>query len=85
MRRQRQRLDATEARPGEVFIGFGRVGPAELNLSPRGNLAEAAARLFGRLREADALAPAAIAVASVPDEGLGEAINDRLRRAGFVG
>jgi L-threonylcarbamoyladenylate synthase len=80
------RLDATEARPGEVFIGFGCVGPAEFNLSQRGDLAEAAARLFGRLREADAQAPAAIAVASVPDEGLGEAINDRLRRAaGFVG
>jgi L-threonylcarbamoyladenylate synthase len=80
------RLDATEARPGEVLIGFGRVGPPELSLSRSGDLAEAAARLFTRLREADALTPAAIAVAPVPEEGLGEAINDRLRRAaGFVG
>jgi L-threonylcarbamoyladenylate synthase len=80
------RLNATGPFPGEVFIGFGRFGAADLNLSPSGNLAEAAARLFTRLREADALAPAAIAVAPVPDEGLGEAINDRLRRAaGLVG
>jgi L-threonylcarbamoyladenylate synthase len=80
------RLDATEARPGETFIGFGSVGPAELSLSTSGDLAEAAARLFTRLREADALAPTAIAVAPVPEEGLGEAINDRLRRAaGLVG
>ena len=80
------RLDAAEARPGEAFIGFGPMGPAELSLSPNGDLAEAAARLFTRLREADALAPAAIAVAPVPEEGLGEAINDRLRRAaGYVG
>ncbi|HEY7900499.1 MAG TPA: L-threonylcarbamoyladenylate synthase [Caulobacteraceae bacterium] len=80
------RLDAAEARPGEVFIGFGELGAAELNLSPSGDLAEAAARLFTLLRRADAAAPTAIAVATVPEEGLGEAINDRLRRAaGAVG
>jgi len=80
------RLEATEARLGEAFIGFGAIGPADLNLSPTGDLAEAAARLFSYLRAADARAPAAIAVAPIPQEGLGEAINDRLRRAsGLVG
>jgi L-threonylcarbamoyladenylate synthase len=81
------RLDATGARPGEAFIGFGSTdGIDTLNLSPRGDLAEAAARLFSCLRAADALAPDAIAVAPVPETGLGEAINDRLRRAaGLVG
>jgi len=81
------RLDATGARPGEAFIGFGATdGPEAINLSPRGDLAEAAARLFSCLRAADALAPDGIAVAAVPEAGLGEAINDRLRRAaGLVG
>ena len=81
------RIQAEAARPGEVFLGFGP-GHADdgLNLSPRGDLAEAAAHLFSYLRAADRLAPTAIAVAPIPDEGLGEAINDRLRRAaGFVG
>ncbi len=80
------RLDATDARPGEAFIGFGNVGPREFNLSPVGDLAEAAARLFSILRAADATKPVAIAVAAIPLEGLGEAINDRLMRAaGLVG
>jgi L-threonylcarbamoyladenylate synthase len=81
------RLEATGARPGEAFIGFGSTdGIGTLNLSPHGDLAEAAARLFSCLRAADALAPDAIAVAPVPETGLGEAINDRLRRAaGLVG
>ena len=81
------RLDATGACPGEAFIGFGSTGGTEaLNLSPRGDLAEAAARLFSCLRAADALSPDAIAVAAIPEAGLGEAINDRLRRAaGLVG
>jgi L-threonylcarbamoyladenylate synthase len=82
------RLEATEARAGEAFLGFGAVsgGPEALNLSPNGDLAQAAERLFSRLRAADALSPIAIAVAPIPDEGLGEAINDRLRRAaGMVG
>lgn len=79
------RLEASAARPGEVLIGFGP-GAADLNLSPAGDLAEAAANLFTYLRRADARAPVAIAVAPIPDAGLGEAINDRLRRAaGFVG
>jgi L-threonylcarbamoyladenylate synthase len=80
------RLDSDGARPGEAFIGFGAAGEGALNLSPAGDLAQAAARLFSCLRAADALAPLAIAVAPIPDHGLGEAINDRLRRAaGQVG
>lgn len=80
------RLDARAAGPGEVLIGFGQVAddPA-FNLSPKGDLAEAAGRLFALLRAADALTPAAIAVAPVPAEGLGEAIRDRLIRAADAG
>ncbi|MDB5480099.1 MAG: Sua5/YciO/YrdC/YwlC family protein [Caulobacteraceae bacterium] len=82
------RLDALEPRAGEAFLAFGAAptGPAVFNLSERGDLAEAAARLFSLLRAADALRPSAIAVAPIPAAGLGEAINDRLRRAaGHVG
>jgi L-threonylcarbamoyladenylate synthase len=81
------RLDAGAARPGEVLLGFGAVaGDPAFNLSPSADLAEAAARLFTFLRAADRLRPTAIAVAPIPEDGLGEAINDRLRRAaGFVG
>ncbi|HUZ11417.1 MAG TPA: L-threonylcarbamoyladenylate synthase [Caulobacteraceae bacterium] len=82
------RLDAEAPAPGEAFLAFGPApdGPIVFNLSPSGDLGEAAANLFSLLRAADALAPVAIAVAPVPDEGLGEAINDRLRRgAGYVG
>lgn len=76
------RLDATEARPGEVLVGFGPVTGA-LSLSETGDLVEAAARLFQLLREADRLAGPGgrIAFAPVPETGLGRAINDRLRRA----
>ena len=73
------RLDATKARPGEVLIGYGPVA-GEMTLSATGDPAEAAARLFDLLRRADALGRP-IAVAPVPDAGLGAAINDRLRRA----
>lgn len=82
------RLDANAPRPGEAFLAFGPApaGPAVFNLSPTGDLREAAANLFAMLRAADALAPAGIAVAPIPEGGLGEAINDRLRRAaGHVG
>ena len=81
------RLDAVETRPGEVMLGFGAVaGDPQFNLSPSGDLAEAAAHLFAYLRAADRLRPTAIAVAPIPAHGLGEAINDRLRRAaGYVG
>jgi L-threonylcarbamoyladenylate synthase len=77
-------------RPGtdEAFLAFGPApdGRRVFNLSPRRDLAEAAANLFAYLRAADATAPAAIAVAPIPEDGLGEAINDRLRRAaGYVG
>lgn len=80
------RLNVTEALPGEVLLGFGSVGAGEFNLSLSRDLAEAAANLFAFLRAADRLKPSAIAVAPIPNEGLGEAINDRLNRAaGFVG
>lgn len=74
------RLDATEAREGEVLVGFGAVAGA-LSLSPSGDLREAAQALFATLHALDAQGAPAIAVAPIPDEGLGRAINDRLRRA----
>ncbi|WP_138467451.1 L-threonylcarbamoyladenylate synthase [Poseidonocella sp. HB161398] len=74
------RLNATEARPGETLLGFGPV-KADWTLSESGDLAEAAANLFTRLHEMDAAGVGAIAVAPVPEEGLGLAINDRLARA----
>lgn len=84
----RLRLDAQRPAEGEAFLAFGAApdGPAVFNLSPRRDLAEAAANLFAYLRAADALSPTAIAIAPIPRTGLGEAINDRLARAaGFVG
>lgn len=76
------RLDAREARAGEILIGFGPIfDDPSFNLSPSGDLVAAAARLFALLRKADALGPKTIAVAPVPEHGLGLAINDRLRRA----
>lgn len=79
------RLNATEVRAGEVLLAFGAVVPAcggqMINLSPAGNLIEAAANLFASLRALDERGTGAIAVMPIPDEGLGEAINDRLRRA----
>jgi L-threonylcarbamoyladenylate synthase len=81
------RLNATEVRPGEALLAFGAAMPRNagaavtmVNLSQSGDLAEAAAGFFAALRTLDA-ATEAIAVAPIPDEGLGEAINDRLRRA----
>ena len=82
------RLDAAAPRPGEAYLAFGPAPSGEFvfNLSPTSDLREAAARLFSSLRAADALSPTAIAVAPIPEDGLGEAINDRLRRAaGYVG
>jgi L-threonylcarbamoyladenylate synthase len=81
------RLNATAAGQGEILLGFGVVADeARFNLSPRGDLAEAAANLFAYLRAADRLKPSAILVAPIFTEGLGEAINDRLKRAaGHVG
>ncbi len=81
------RIEAAAAGPGEILLGFGPgVGDPRWSLSPSGDLREAAANLFRLLREADRETPAGIAVSPVPTRGLGEAINDRLRRAaGFVG
>jgi L-threonylcarbamoyladenylate synthase len=74
------RLEAQLAEDGEYLIGFGDVA-GDASLSPSGDLVEAAARLFDLLHQADASAKPKIAVAPVPDLGLGAAINDRLWRA----
>lgn len=74
------RLEALEAGPQEFHIGFGAVAGDE-SLSPSADPLEAAARLFDLLHRADASGRAGIAVAPVPETGLGAAINDRLRRA----
>jgi L-threonylcarbamoyladenylate synthase len=81
------RIEATGARAGEILLGFGPgIGAPRWSLSPSGDPREAAANLFRLLREADREHPVGIAVAPIPLTGLGEAINDRLRRAaGFVG
>ena len=80
------RLNATGAEADEILLGFGPVGPGRWSLSEAGDLREAAANLFRMLREADREKPGAIAVAPIPAQGLGEAVNDRLKRAaGFVG
>jgi len=73
------RLNATQRHPGEVLLGFGNVD-CDLNLSPAGDMVEAAANLFGHLHALDARATP-IAVSTIPQTGLGRAINDRLRRA----
>ncbi len=82
------RLNATSVQKGEALIRFGGKpleGEADavavLDLSPSGDLAEAAANLFDHLKRADASGATTIAVASIPNRGLGEAINDRLERA----
>lgn len=74
------RLNATERRPDEWLIGFGPIAGND-TLSASGDLVEAAARLFDALHRADAGGADAIAVAPVPAQGLGRAINDRLARA----
>jgi L-threonylcarbamoyladenylate synthase len=81
------RIEAEAARDGEILLGFGPgTGEPRWSLSPTGDLREAAANLFRRLREADRERPSGIAVSPVPPTGLGEAINDRLKRAaGYVG
>ena len=79
------RLDASQARNGEALLAFGSSVPRHagpiINLSTSGDLAEAAANLFSALRTLDASGAGSIAVMPIPNEGLGEAINDRLRRA----
>ena len=73
------------AQPGEALLAFGPTPPAGfaevLFLSRSGNLAEAAANLFAMLRRLDRPEFSGIAVMPIPEEGLGRAINDRLRRA----
>ena len=82
------RLNATSVLPGEALIRFGGIAisgeeraHAVLDLSPAGDLAEAAANLFDYLKAADASGADTIAITSIPAHGLGEAINDRLSRA----
>ena len=86
--RTRMRLNAEAVSPDEVLLGFGSAqmigaerARTALNLSQRGDLVEAAANLFSHLRALDTAGASAIAVMPIPDDGLGEAINDRLKRA----
>lgn len=74
------RLGATAAAPDEWLVGFGTV-TGDATLSATGDLTDAAARLFDCLHRADASDRARIAIAPIPETGLGAAINDRLRRA----
>jgi L-threonylcarbamoyladenylate synthase len=91
------RLKAVDVKPGEAFLGFGNVNyigvqgigfikdmPENLwrNLSPQGDLHEAAACLYTMLQALDEAGAERIAVQSIPEEGLGQVINDRLRRIG---
>ena len=78
--RAKMRLNANEWREGEGRLGFGAFD-APLNLSRKGDVVEAAANLFSMLHQLDATGSSTIAVAPIPEVGLGEAINDRLRRA----
>ncbi len=77
-------VDEKDVRPGEFFIGFGNISSARLNLSPRADLREAAANLFAYMREAEKHSEfTGIAISPIPENGLGLAINDRIRRASF--
>ena len=75
------RLNAEAPRAGEAWLGFGKPSVCGRTLSTRGDLVEAAANLFRMLHEIDATGAVAIAIAPIPMTGLGEAINDRLKRA----
>ncbi|RVT39885.1 L-threonylcarbamoyladenylate synthase [Sphingobium algorifonticola] len=74
------RLDALQAERDEYLIGFGLM-PSHYNLSADADIREAAANLFAALHLADASAASRIAIAPIPHDGIGAAINDRLRRA----
>lgn len=74
------RMNVETPEPGDFMIGFGWVD-GDINLSSKGSLQEAAAALFAALAEANERGAKAIAVAPIPEKGLGRAINDRLRRA----
>lgn len=80
--RARLRLNAAAPQDGEGFLAFGPLVPGDLSLSASGDLAEAAANLFGMLRSLDTRFER-IAVSPIPFTGLGEAINDRLERAAY--
>ena len=77
------RLDVIAANSDEYLIGFGGVA-GDMTLSATGDLIQAAARLFDALHIADASAKPRLAVAPVPEHGIGAAINDRLRRAAYL-
>jgi len=86
--RARLRLHASDVQPGEAVLNFAarklagiEQARAVLDLSPKGDLVEAAAHFFAHLRALDTSGAAVIAVAPIPRDGLGEAINDRLARA----
>ena len=83
--RARVRLNAVDVTAEEALLAFGpspvRAAGPTINLSPSGDLAEAAANLFAALRRLDATGATTIAVMPIPQTGLGEAINDRLNRA----
>lgn len=74
------RLNSKVFKKNEVSLGFGQI-LCDLNLSPKGNLTEAAANLFDYLHRLDEMGAEKIAVSPIPEEGIGIAINDRLRRA----
>lgn len=78
------RINAATRQPGEYFIGFGNIADCDANLSPSGDLKEAAANLFAYLRLADAAdGYKSLAISPIPEKGLGLAINDRIRRASY--
>lgn len=82
------RINVEQPTPGAAYLAFGPVSyhGAVVQLSASRNINEAAANLFRALREADRLRPSVIEIAPIPEEGIGEAINDRIRRAaGFIG
>lgn len=77
-------IATTDVRENEFFIGFGAVKNAHLNLSPKGDLCEAAANLFAYMREAEKHTEyVGIAMSPIPEFGLGLAINDRIKRASY--
>ncbi|MBR1945221.1 MAG: translation factor Sua5, partial [Alphaproteobacteria bacterium] len=77
------RLNALEPEKGEAFLAFGKTEKATLNLSPSGDLKEAASHLFAYMRLLDDPKYKGIAVMPIPTFGLGLAINDRLKRAAY--
>lgn len=78
------RINAATRQPGEFFIGFGDIKDADLNLSPKGDLCEAAGNLFAFLRLADKQEGyQSLAISPIPEDGLGLAINDRIKRASY--